>query len=418
MDIKAVRGTKDINPDEADSWQAIEHIARLTFGAYGFKEIRTPIIEDTNLFKRSIGETTDIVEKEMYTFQDKKMRSISLRPEATASIVRAYIENGFDKKEGFVKFYYIGPMFRAERPQKGRLRQFHQIGVEAIGSRSPFLDAEVLLLLSRLLNNLSIEGFTLKINSLGCPADRDNFKALLRKKLKNHLKSLCTECNRRFEKNVLRILDCKEESCRRIVKEMPKTADNLCRDCDGHYASLKSILNENSLGFSEDKDLVRGLDYYTGTVFEVTHPSLGSQDAIGAGGRYDNLIEQFGGKSAGAIGFALGVERLLLVSDPDKLRQKSDKPCVYFATIGSESYKAAFGLLERLRANGISAHIDYESKSLKAQMKQADRMRATHVAILGEDELKKGEILLRDMKTSAQKSIKIEDLLKTLLKHS
>ncbi|MBM3252693.1 MAG: histidine--tRNA ligase [Candidatus Omnitrophica bacterium] len=415
MEIKSVRGTKDILPDEIEKWQNIEHISRQIFSLYGFKEIRTPIIENANLFKRSIGETTDIVEKEMYTFQDIKARTISLRPEATASIVRAYIENNLDKKEGFVKLYYIGPMFRAERPQKGRQRQFHQLGVEAIGSYSPFLDTEIILLLNRLLKNLSITNFVLKINSLGCSEDRKNFTVVLKENLKKHLKGLCEDCNSRFNRNVLRILDCKKESCKKIVRTMPKITDNLCKECVSHFNLFKDMLKEHSVNFTEDKTLVRGLDYYTKTVFEVIHPLLGAQDAIGAGGRYDNLIELFGGPRIGAIGFALGIERLFLACDLDKITYKDTKPCIYFASIGEPCYREAFSLAEKLRSNGVRAEVDYEGKSLKAQMKEADKLNVSTVAILGEDELKKGEIILRDMKTSSQKSIKIEKLLDAIL---
>lgn len=415
MDVKAVRGMRDILPDEAEKWKRLEDIVASIFSIYGFKEIRTPLIEETSLFKRSIGETTDIVEKEMYTFLDRKERSISLRPEATASIVRAYIENSLDKKEGFVKLYYIGPMFRLEKPQKGRQRQFHQLGVEALGSYSPFLDAEVILLLNRLLKNLGIVNFLLKINSLGCTEDRRKFTHILKENLKKHLSHLCDDCKSRFHRNVLRILDCKNEFCKKVITQAPRITDNLCRECTSHYNLFKQLLMELSVSFGEDKSLVRGLDYYTKTVFEITHPALGAQDAIGAGGRYDNLVELFGGPKTGAIGFALGIERLLLACDLDKIIQEDIKPYIYFATIGEVCYKEAFRLIEKLRSRGVRAGIDYEGKSLKAQMKQADKLNVSVVAILGEDELKRGEIVLRDMKTSTQKSIKIDRLVDEIL---
>ncbi len=309
--LKALRGTKDILPEEVCLWQSIETSARNIFAIYGYKEIRTPIIEEASLFIRSIGDATDIVQKEMYVFYDRSRRAIALRPEATASVVRAYIEDSLSHKEGLCKLYYIGPMFRSERPQKGRQRQFHQLGVEAIGSGDSLLDVEVILLAVSLLKALGINDFSLQINSLGCEKDKLAMIEDYRKVLRPYLDSLCRECNTRYNKNILRVLDCKNPGCREIVKGI-KFKDSLCPACSGHFESVKKGLNQLGIAYTVDRKIVRGLDYYTKTVFEITQKELGAKDAICAGGRYNNLVKDMGGKDTPAIGFAFGVERLAL----------------------------------------------------------------------------------------------------------
>ncbi len=410
--MRAVRGTKDILPREAQLWRLIEEAARSVFPLYGYEEIRTPIIEEMSLFTRSIGETTDIVQKQMFTIADRKGRLICLRPEATAPIVRAYLEHSLHRQGGITKLYYLGPMFRSERPQKGRLRQFHQIGIEAIGS-SPYLDGEVISCLVAFFRKLNLRGYQIKLNSLGCLKDKKKLGENLSSILKKDLKLLCEDCQSRFKRNVLRILDCKNENCRRLIHKR-FTPNFLCSDCLDHFKDVKESLNLLEIPYQVEPYLVRGLDYYTRTVFEVTHPELGGQDAIGAGGRYDNLISDFGGPEKGAIGFALGVERILLVLS-NKLQTTNYKLQtqlgVYIATIGEEAYQRGFLILEQLRKSGVSAQIDYESKSLKSQMRKASNLNAKLVTILGEDELKKGIVTVRDMSTGKQEEIALDNFL-------
>lgn len=368
-------------------------------------EIRTPVIEESSLFVRSLGEGTDIVEKQMFTFIDRGERSITLRPEATASVVRAYLENNLVNEMGFVKLFYMGPMFRAERPQAGRMRQFHQIGVEAIGSQSPHLDAEVIALMAGLLDSLGVIGYNIKINSLGCPKDKIALADGLRKTLSGGQDRLCDDCKVRYEKNILRILDCKNESCRNSVRMIFKgTPECLCPDCKSHFDSVRRSLDELKINYTVDPYLVRGLDYYTKTTFEVTHKKLGAQDAIGAGGRYDNLVEELGGPARGACGFALGMERTVMALDETPVIPEGI--CLYFATMGEEEYRVAFNIANELRTRGgISCELDYEGKSLKAQMRSADRLGAKYTAIIGEDELKAHTLTLRNMATKEQRAL-------------
>jgi len=414
MQIKAIRGTKDILPDTVSKWVAVESLARDLFAKYGYIEIRTPIIEDTALFKRSIGDTSDIVQKQMYTFQDRGERSITLRPEGTAPIVRAYLENNINNKQGLTKLFYMGPMFRAERPQAGRQRQFHQIGVEAIGSSSPYLDAEIISLIAVFLERAGINNFVVKINSLGCADDKDKFSAVLKKELKLKSGSLCEDCQQRFEKNIFRVLDCKNPECKKIVganghSPLLKTSAILCKDCSGHFDKVKEGLDLLGIKYTVDNHLVRGLDYYTKTVFEVTSSALGSQDALAAGGRYDNLIKDLDGPDAPAVGFAIGIERLLMAQD--KCRGEVTSPLrnkVYIATLGEEARKKGFKLVSALRNADVSCLMDFEDKSLKAQLKAASNQGCHYAAILGDDELAKNKIILRDMSKSEQSEISIE----------
>ena len=363
--LKALRGTKDILPEDVGMWQHIESSARDIFSIYGYKEIRTPIIEEAPLFIRSIGDTTDIVQKEMYVFSDRGGRNIALRPEATASIVRSYLENSIGQKEGFVKLFYMGPMFRSERPQRGRQRQFHQIGVEAIGSDNAFVDVEVILLAVRFLEKIGIKDFTLKINSLGCQEDKMKTIEGYRKGVKPYLGSLCSDCKKRYNKNVLRIFDCKNEACGDVAKKI-KAEGCLCKDCENHFESVKDALKKIGISYEIDSKIVRGLDYYTKTVFEITQKDLGSKDAICAGGRYNNLIKDMGGKDTAAIGFAFGIERLVLAIKKDLLSVKPSLD-VFLATADKALNPDAFTLMKSLRDKGISCDIDYENKSLKRQ---------------------------------------------------
>jgi len=415
--IKAIRGTRDILPGEVEKWQYVESVARDMFYLCGYREIRTPIIEETGLFIRSIGEATDIVQKEMYSFTDRGERQISLRPEGTAPVLRAYLENGLDRRAGFSKFYYIGPMFRSEKPQAGRSRQFHQAGVEAIGSHSPYLDAEVILLFTSILDKLGINGYLVKLNSVGCSKDRANYNLFLKEGLEKRLNDLCEDCKTRFVKNPLRILDCKRETCREIVSMLPSMINLLCNECSKHFEKLKENLAVLGDSIKVEGHLVRGLDYYTRTVFEVIHPSLGAQDAIGAGGRLDNLMSDLGGEEAGVIGFAMGIERVIQVMESkDNPISSNRNSGVFIVTIGEEAYKKGIEVLWQLRKRGITSDIDYEDRSLKAQMRAADRWGARFVGILGEDELKAGIITLKDMEKGEQSQLGIVNLVEEISK--
>ncbi len=406
--IKAVRGTKDILPGESSIWQDIEKASRDNLKLFGYQEIRTPVIEETALFVKNIGEETDIVSKEMFSFVDRGDRNISLRPEGTASIIRSYIENNLDKISQFQKLYYIGPMFRAERPQAGRLRQFHQIGVEAIGSLHPALDAEVIALSAKLLDSAGIKGYKIKLNNLGCRDDKKKLSKMLKEIFSDKKgEHLCEDCKRRIKMNPLRVLDCKNDGCREVVRKTFKEASFICGDCKTHFDEVLKFVDMLNIKYEIDPYIVRGLDYYTRTVFEITHEGLGSKDAIGAGGRYDNLSLDMGGPDVGACGFALGIDRMTMVLGREKGSSAVD---IFVATIGDAAYEKAFGILNDLRNNGISSELDYEKRSLKAQMRAADSMGSKFVLIIGEDEIAKGEAALRDMKTKEQIPIKFNDM--------
>lgn len=402
--LKTLKGTKDILPEEVYMWQYIEASARDIFAIYGYKEIRTPIIEDASLFIRSIGDSTDIVQKEMYVFSDRGGRTIALRPEATASVVRAYIENSIGCKEGLSKLFYIGPMFRSERPQKGRQRQFHQLGVEAIGSDDPFLDVEVILLAWYFLKRLGIDNFDLKINSLGCEKDKSEIIERYRKNVKPHLASLCKECNERYGKNVLRVLDCKNPKCKEVIRGI-EFRNSLCRECSAHFEFIKEALERLGVSYAVDTRIVRGLDYYTKTVFEIIQKDLGAKDAVCAGGRYNNLIKDMGGKETPAIGFAFGIERLILAAKD--LCSGVFKKKVFIATTAPALRKHAFKLVEDLRREKIASDMDYEGKSLKAQMKKAEKLKSSFVIIFGDEEFSQGNVVLKHMDNGTQRQIKI-----------
>lgn len=408
MKIGAVKGVKDTLPEEIWKWRFIEEVSRKTLEEHGYSEIRVPLFEYTDLFSRSIGRATDIVEKEMYTFQDSKGASISLRPEGTAGVVRAGIEHNRLIPSSLAKLYYMGPMFRHERPQKGRYRQFFQIGAEALGSEDPQLDAEVLAMVHLLFHRLGVDDTVLELNSLGCRECRPEYRKVLKEFLEARLNDLCDDCRRRFERNPLRVLDCKNKACRETTRSVPGCLTSLCRDCMKHFESVKALLTELGVPFEINERLVRGLDYYTRTCFEVLTSKLGAQNAVAAGGRYDGLVEELGGPPMSGIGFALGVERIAaLLPDDQHVPRPMD---LYLAPLGDEARRRIPLLLYRLRSEGIRAETDYQGKSLKSQMRQADKMGARFVGMLGEKELNRGVVLLRDMVTKNQMEIPLDQV--------
>jgi histidyl-tRNA synthetase len=414
--FQSLRGTRDILPEESFLWQELEKKAREIFSRYNYKEIRTPILEDLALFVRSVGKTTDIVQKEMYSFLDKGKREICLRPEATASCVRAYLEHNLALNEPFSKFYYLGPMFRAERPQEGRLREFHQLGVEVMGSDNYLLDAEVISLMVNLVKEFGLSEFSLKINSLGCVKDKEAIAQKYKKLLEKKKHSLCETCGQRLQRNVLRVLDCKEATCQKAIQELPPTIELICPQCRSHFEQLLKVLDTTKIVYKIDTRIVRGIDYYTRTVFELTSSALGSQDALGAGGRYDNLIESFTGPSLGAVGFALGLERIILALEKSQAIKQDEEPLgIFVITLGEEAGREGFILLEELREKGLSGDMDYTDRSLRAKMRYADKLKARFVLIIGEEELKKGEYILREMATSQQTSVPKKNAVKEIM---
>jgi histidyl-tRNA synthetase len=412
MEIKAVRGFNDILPDEIGKWQFVEKNAREVFEGFGFSEIRIPIVEKTELFSRSIGEATDIVEKEMYTFIDKSGTSLTLRPEATASIARAYLEHQFYSFDPIAKLYCIGPMFRYERPQKGRYRQFYQIDAEVFGVENPVVDAEIILMLIHFLRRVGLEKLELQINSLGCRACRPRYREELKNFLFQRSFQLCEDCQRRLHTNPLRIFDCKVETCQKALTDAPRVIDFLCSDCQKHFDQVKKYLEMGNLEYSLNPRMVRGLDYYTRTTFEVVSYGLGSQNAVTGGGRYDNLFQEMGGPDIPGIGFAIGMERLVSLLPEEK--EFIQYPYLFIAALGEETQKEAYRILNQLHLQGIRAEFDYEGKSLKSQMRRADKLKAQYVLILGENELKRGKAVIRNMKTKSQEEIPIQDIVDTL----
>jgi histidyl-tRNA synthetase len=411
MRYKAIYGTHDILPDDSFKWQDFENKLKRIFSLYNYKEIRTPVFEETELFSRSIGQDTDIVQKEMYTFLDQGKRSVTLRPEGTAGVVRAYIEHSLGEKTPLVKLFYLGSMFRQERPQKGRLREFHQFGIEAIGSADPSLDAEMIEMGVRVCQEVNITNFKLHLNSIGClvcrPTHRDEFLNFM----KGKVGELCDDCKTRFMRNPLRMFDCKKEECQEQLKAAPAMLDFLCSDCQAHYDQVKKYLVNLEIEYFEDKRLVRGLDYYTRTAFEIKSPLLGSQDTLCGGGRYDLLVEELGGESTPAVGFAAGMERFMLVLAMQKKSQLQEaKLNLFIATLGDEAKAFAVKLIRDLRQKNVTCDMDYLQRSLKAQMKEADRQKAEKVLIIGEEEMKKGKAVLRDMQTGEQKEIGLAEV--------
>lgn len=410
--IKAIKGVKDLLPEESPRWRFIEDTGRRWAQRYGFQEIRVPIFETTMLFARSIGATTDIVEKEMYTFADRDGSSLTLRPEGTAGTVRAFIEHNRAADPRPQKFYYTGPMFRHERPQAGRLRQFHQFGVESFGIANPRADVEVISLLWRLLSDLSLPGLTLEINNLGYSDDRARYKPLLVAFLKSVETRLCANCQRRIEGNPLRVLDCKVPDCRSATENAPRLADSLSPAARDHFACVTAGLQSVGIPFDLNPRLVRGLDYYCLTAFEVTCSHLGAQNAVGAGGRYDGLVEQLGGPAVPAVGFAVGLERIALMM-PDAVIVPS-APRIYVAAFGTKAVDVGCALLDELRQAGVPADMDFRSTSLKAHLRQADRLGALYTILLGDDEIEKGTATLRNMQTKAQEDLPLRDLVSSL----
>ncbi len=411
--IQLIRGFKDILPGEVELWQEIERIARNLLEDFGYKEIRIPIMEKTELFARSIGEDTDIVEKEMYTFPDRKGDLITLRPEATASIVRSYIQHKMYAADPARKLYVIGPMFRRERPQKGRYRQFYQIDAEIFGVASAHADAELIYLLTVLSERLGVTDVAAHINSLGCPQCRPDFKAALLGFMEDRLETLCADCKRRSGRNPLRALDCKVDTCRAAMTDAPSILDHLCPDCRDHFDTVQRALTELGVDYVVDSRLVRGLDYYSRTTFEVLTGSLGAQSAVAGGGRYDALVEMLGGPSIPATGFAIGFDRLVEIAGlkPEECRKTPD---VFIAALGPECQARAFQWSCALGVQGITADMDMEDRSLKSQMKRADRMGADYVLIFGENELKGGPAVLRNMDTREQKWIPLDKVVQEI----
>ncbi|MFC1668139.1 histidine--tRNA ligase [Chlamydiota bacterium] len=413
--IKAVRGTKDILPNEILEWIFLEGKARELFGFFGYQEIRTPLFEQTDLFIKSIGDETDIVEKEMYTFLDQGKRSLTLRPEATAPVLRAVLEHHLVQVGTVNKLFYSGQMFRQERPQSGRLRQFNQIGIEYIGSVHPSADAETIMVLYTYLKEVGLEDVTILINSVGCTDCKKNHSVFLRDFFEQKITSFCETCQRRFSRNVFRLLDCKQKECHQLVEEAPALVDRLCKDCSEDFTLVQSLLTKAEIPFTLQPRLVRGLDYYTKTVFEVTHHNLGAKDALAAGGRYDGLISSMGGPEMGAVGFGIGVERLLLARK-QKTPITYSPPDVFLISLGEKAYNENFLLSYTLQKNGISTEIDLPGKSIKAQLRKANKGNASYCIIRGDEELQKKRVILKDMKTGTEESIATTTVIEQLKK--
>jgi histidyl-tRNA synthetase len=399
--FKALKGMQDILPPDIYIWQKVEESAKAVFSSFGFKEIRLPIVEATEVFTRSIGEDTDIVEKEMYTFNDKGNRSITLRPEGTASVVRCYVENHLHNLPSPQKYFYSGPMFRYERPQAGRFRQFYQIGVEVFGASFPAMDAEVISMLNQLLGRIHFTDIEFQVNSIGCDQCRPEYRTSLLGFFSDRLNDLCPDCRRRYNTNPLRILDCKVDRCIEIRKGAPNISDYLCSGCRTHFEKLQSILLLLEIPYIVNRDMVRGLDYYSRTIFEVTSRKLGAQNAVVAGGRYDKLVSEFGGPETPAVGFALGMERII------ELRKESEElelpvPHVFIATIGDEAERESVRLADMLRKSGIWVELGDSDNSLKSQMRRADRLSARYVFIIGDDEVRAQKLKWKKLSDSTQ----------------
>ena len=401
MKIKSIRGTQDILPVATGLWQRIERITRQLFELYGYSELRTPIFEETELFSRSIGSDTDIVRKEMYTFDQSKERTISLRPEGTAPVLRAYIEHGLQHQTSMNKLYYIGPMFRRERPQKGRYRQFHQIGAEVLGTDHPAVEGEVIEMLHRLMERIGLREFRLLINSVGCQQCRPVYVRLLREEVHSHLENFCSDCCRRAESNPLRVMDCKVSSCQPLIEQLPSILDHLCQNCQEHLRKLRVYLDLLQISHESAPRLVRGLDYYIRTTFEMISEQLGpTQNAIVGGGRYDGLSKTLGGPPDQGFGFALGMERLVLLLLEQGKSPESDQrvsPDIFLAYLGEPSLKESMQLAQELRALGVFVYIDFQERSVKAQMRLANRMQARFTCVIGEDEIQGAQFRVKRM---------------------
>ena len=413
--INIPKGTKDVVPDAAYKWHYLEDVVRKTAAEFGFKEIRTPTFEHTELFLRGVGETTDIVNKEMYTFTDKGDRSITLKPEGTAGVARAYIENCLGDMPQPVKMYYLTPVFRYERPQAGRLREHHQFGVELYGSASPYADAEVMLVAKTLFDKLGLTEPVLNINSIGCPECRKKYNAALKEYLAGNIDKMCASCRERFDKNPLRILDCKEPGCKAITASAPKTLEYLCDDCRAHFEKLQSILSSAGVEFRVNPSVVRGLDYYTGTVFEFISSAIGAQGTVCGGGRYNNLVSEVGGKPTPAVGFGMGLERLIMILENlNMYLGEPETPTIYIAPTSEAEAEAAFSVVGELRKKGVSAECDIMGRSLKAQMKYAGKRGYAFVAVMGADEINSGKIKIKRMSDGVETECAISDIAEVL----
>lgn len=415
MLTQAPKGTRDILSNEVYKWQYIEQVIARICKNFGYKEIRIPVFEHTELFQRGVGDTTDIVQKEMYTFSDKGGRSITLRPEGTAGVVRSYIEHGMNSLPQPVKLYYNISAYRYENVQKGRYREFHQFGIEAFGSSDPVIDVEVISLLVNLFEKLGIKQTALNINSIGCPECRGRYNEKLKEYFKPYLNELCENCRGRYERNPLRIIDCKEERCKKYTKDAPALLDNLCDDCLQHFEGLKAGLDNLGISYNIDKGIVRGLDYYTKTVFEFVSNNVGTQGTICGGGRYDGLVQTCGGPATPGIGFALGMERLLLEMESQGLLIPEPQPMdIFVGSIGKGATAYAQQLVYRLRREGISAENDVLGRSVKSQMKYADKKGFSYIVVIGDNEIETGKAVLKNMRTGEQKDVSLDSIMERL----
>ena len=413
--IQTIRGIRDILPQDTALWQHIEETATALLGSFGFQEIRIPIMEKTELFARSIGEATDIVEKEMYTFPDRKGDKLTLRPEATASVVRAYVQHKMYAEDPIRKMYTIGPMFRRERPQKGRYRQFYQINAEVFGISSPYIDAQLILILNTLFKRLGLSGLKAHVNSLGCPKCRPNFQKTLMTFLEDKKEQLCDNCLRRMDKNPLRTLDCKSPGCREAMADAPSTLEHLCVECHNHFDTVKGMLDKQNVDYVVDKTLVRGLDYYSRTTFEILTTALGAQSAVAGGGRYDALVRELHGPEMPAIGFAIGFDRLAEIVEQLDTAILPKPPAVFIIPLGEKATELGYLWASELSIAGIKTEMDYSGRSLKSLMKRANKLGAGHVLIAGEKEIEENALILRNMTTKEQHTLSMEKPVEQIL---
>jgi histidyl-tRNA synthetase len=410
--MQLIKGFHDILPSETKKWAFLIQTARENFDRFGFREIIPPVMEKTELFQRGIGQVTDIVEKEMYSFIDRSGESLSLRPEATAGILRAVIEHSLLRRDPVLKLYSVGPMFRRERPSKGRYRQFFQINAEVLGDDSPFTDVDTIAVAHSIMNDVGAQGLIIDINSVGCRTCRQEYRQALKTYLAPHLPMLCADCQRRYEANPLRVLDCKQDKCRDISMAAPLIPEYLDQPCRDHFAQVQEGLQLLGIPFRLEPRLVRGLDYYTRTAFEIIHEELGRSKAVGGGGRYDTLMKELGGDDVSGIGFAVGLERMAMgIADDARFERSVD---VYVAILGDDALRTGIKIIQSIRGNGFSAETRYASMGLKAQMKLADKVNAQTVLIIGDNELEKGEVTVRNMRTREQASVKIDAIVRHL----
>jgi histidyl-tRNA synthetase len=415
MLTRAPRGTKDVLPNESYKWQYLEKTFREVCNSFGYKEIRTPTFEHTELFERGVGETTDVVQKEMYTFLDKGDRSITLKPEGTASAARLYVENKLYADAQPIKTFYITPIFMYERPQKGRLREHHQFGVEVYGSENPSIDAEVISILDNLYKRLEIQGIELQINSIGCSKCRPNYDKALKEYLSERLDKLCETCNSRFDTNPMRILDCKNDNCQMELKEAPTMLDYLCDECSEHFDGVKNYLDNLEVEYSVNPRIVRGLDYYTKTAFEFISSEIGAKSTVCGGGRYDGLVEQIGGPSTPAIGFGMGIERLILTLENNNIEiPKEDDLDIFIVTMGDKAKSLAMKIVKDLRTLGISSDLDHLDRSVKAQFKYSNKLNSTYTIVIGDNEIENKSIKIKNMKTGDQEDLSLENVVESI----